>query len=415
MRKDLLNLGDARILAIPSAIGLSHMTRLLLIARELRKREAEVAFAFKEKHRFLEQDGFEVFPVSDVSITDFSGNVFAAYTPQFVEQCVEEELKAIKTFQPDAIVGDLRLTAAISSRLAGIPYISVVNSYMTDYFNPVDVMIPEERSVFKHAIASIIGRGIQAVQKRALATPFRTVARKYGIKNLNPLYDFLKGDLTLIADLPQFCPLENLPANYHYIGPLIWEGAEDSIPDYMEKRNRSRPLVYATTGNTGKEKLIQLVVDAFKEDDSCEVVLTTGAYIQLGGTARTANIHIERFISGSLILRHCVAAIHCGGSGTCYQVISQGIPSVVIPFNNDQKINAWLIKRRRLGIPLSPSGLTGNQVRLAVRKAIQDANIRQSLQRFKELLAGVDGPKSAADEIASFLTLKDGLVSKKTK
>ena len=179
------------ILMLPSAIGLSHLTRLLLIARELRKREAEVAFAFKEKHKFLEQEGFEVFPISDVTITDFSGNVFAAYTPLFVKQCVEEVLEAIKASQPGAIVSDLRLTTAISSRLAGIPYISVVNGYMTDYFNPVDVMIPEERSVFKHAIASIIGRGIQAVQKRALATPFRTVARKYAIKNLNPLYDFL--------------------------------------------------------------------------------------------------------------------------------------------------------------------------------------------------------------------------------
>lgn len=392
-----------RFLMLPSVIGRSHLTRLVLIALELKQRAAEVAFGFKEKNKILEHYEFKVFPVSDVVVTDFSSNVFAAYPPSFIEQCVKDELKVIETFKPDAIVGDFRLTAAISSKVAKIPYISVVNGYITDYFDPVDVMIPKDTRPFDHKVASIASKAIQQVQKRKLAAPFRAVAQKYGLKKLVSLYDFLTGNLNLIADLPEYCPLENLPRNFRYIGLLIWEGLNDTVLDYLKNLSSSKKLIYATTGNTGKETFIQLVIDAFKNDTSYEVVLTTGAFIHPDAVPNISNIHVASFIPGSEILKQSQAVIHCGGNGTTYQAMSQGVPAVVIPFNNDQTINAWLIKRHKVGIPLSTSELTGDQVKLAVNKALADIDMQKNLQHFKEILTKTNGPKSAADEIITFI------------
>lgn len=62
------------------------------------------------------------FPISDVTITDFSSNVFATYTPSVVDQCVEDEQKVIKALQPNVIVGDLRMTATISSRATKVSF-----------------------------------------------------------------------------------------------------------------------------------------------------------------------------------------------------------------------------------------------------------------------------------------------------
>lgn len=392
-----------RFLLLPSAIGRSHLTRLVLIALELERQGAEVAFAFKENSQILEHYQFQVFPVSDAVVTDFSSNVFAAYTPSLIEQCVKDELKVIEAFKPDAIVGDFRLTAAISSKVSGIPYISVVDACMTDYFDPVDVMISKEKRPLEHRIASVAAKAIQASQKRTLAAHFKTVAQQYKLKKLGSLYDFLTGDLTLIADLPEFSPLENLPPNFRYIGPLIWEGLNREVPDYLKKLNNSKQLIYATTGNTGKETFIQLVVDAFKNDTSYEVVLTTGAFIHPDAVPNVSNIHVASFIPGSEILKQSQAIIHCGGHGTTYQALSQGVPAAVIPFNNEQTINAWLIKRHKVGIPLSTSELTGDQVKLAVNKAIADIDMQKNLQHFKERLTKTNGPKSAADEIITFL------------
>jgi UDP:flavonoid glycosyltransferase YjiC (YdhE family) len=52
-------------LMLPSAIGRSHLTRLVLIALELQRQGAKVAFAFKENNQILEHYQFQVFPVSD--------------------------------------------------------------------------------------------------------------------------------------------------------------------------------------------------------------------------------------------------------------------------------------------------------------------------------------------------------------
>lgn len=394
------------ILFLPSAIGLSHLVRLIRIACELHKMNLEIAFAFKEKNKILKHYNFKVFQVTDVTVNDFSSNVFEGFHPALIEQCVEDELSAIREFKPDAIVGDFRHTAAISARIAKIPFISVVNACVTDYFNPVELMIPRKEKPLKHRFASFSGRIIQRAQKRSLALHFRTAAKKYGIKNLDSIDDFLKGDLTLIADLPQFCALKHLPENYKYIGPLIWEGLKSNRSNFSRDLNNSKKLIYATTGNTGKEKLIQLVFDAFKNDRSYELVLTTGEYLNPTALPKASNIRMERFIPGSEILPHCHAAIHCGGSGTTYQVLSHGVPSLVLPFNNDQKINAWLVKRNKVGIAASPENLTGAHVHKLVDLLIHDKNLMEHLEYYQNLLRDPIGPKTAASEIISFLTNK---------
>ncbi|HEY9608800.1 hypothetical protein, partial [Allocoleopsis sp.] len=305
-----INLENIRILAIASAIGRAHLLRLVLIARELRRRGAEVAFAYKEQTEILKDGGFKVFPVAGVVVTDFTDSdrkIYEAFTLSWVEQCVKDELEAIQAFKPDVIIGDLRFTAAISSRISKIPYISIVNGYRTDYFNIVDAMLSKEERPFKDKIASATTKAIQDKQKRDAATNFRLVAKQYGIHNLESMYEFLAGDLTLIADIPQYCPLENLPKNYRYIGPLVWEGLNETVPVYLEALSSSKSLIYATIGNTGGEKLIQLVVDAFQNDDSYEVVLTTGAYINPDKVPKISNIHVEKFIPGSQIMQQSQA------------------------------------------------------------------------------------------------------------
>jgi hypothetical protein len=104
------------------------------------------------------------------------------------------------------MIGSFCLTAGISAKISGIPYISVVNGYMTDCFDPVDVMIPKDKRPFDYKIASIATKAIQGKQKRNMATHFREYAHKHKLKNLVSLYDFLRADLTLIAHLPQFSP-----------------------------------------------------------------------------------------------------------------------------------------------------------------------------------------------------------------
>jgi spore coat polysaccharide biosynthesis predicted glycosyltransferase SpsG len=89
------------ILARPSSIGISHLTRLLLVAQELRDRGAEVVFAFNPTRETLPFDGCRFLPIIDVEIADFRTNVFKGYTRGLIDAIVDDELKAISEVKPN--------------------------------------------------------------------------------------------------------------------------------------------------------------------------------------------------------------------------------------------------------------------------------------------------------------------------
>lgn len=386
-----------RELMIASGVGKAHLARLLLIARALRAQGEEVTFATGGDGSLVANEGFEVFALPEAAVSDFGENVYAGYTRELVADCVREERAVIEATRPDVVVGDFRLTAAISTRLEKVPYVSVVNGYMTTAFDPTDVLLPAGTSRAKRTIASLAGRRLQAAQKHRLAAPFRAVAKSQGLTGLTSLFDFLEGDLTLIADLPEFCPLRNLTDSQRYVGPLVWEPAGDD-GRLLRELNPTRPLIYATTGNTGAQRLVELMLEAFGRDTRYEVVLTTGAYIEPPAGA-PPNVHVTRYACASEILSRAVAAIHCGGNGSTYQALAAGVPAVVVPHTNDQRINAHLIKGLGLGLPLILDKLAGRQLRAAVELVVADKGMRPRLLRFQELMTRARGPEAAAEAI----------------
>jgi MGT family glycosyltransferase len=395
-------LKSTRILAIPSAVGLAHLTRLALIARELAPVGAEVAFAYRDpQNEILKRLDFPVLPVADAVVTDFTANVYAAYEPPLIERCIQDELAAIDAFRPDLVLGDFRLTAAVSTRVAGVPFVSVVDGCMTNYFNPVAVMLSEEAYPTRFKRATFVTRIIQNRQKKSLARYFRQAARRHRVKRLKSLYDFLEGDLTLIADLPRFNPLPGIPDHFRYIGPLIWEGLNPR-PHPSPPIDPNRTLIYATVGNTGQSKFIDLVTQAFGGDGDYQVILTTGAFLDPGDAPSVDNVHVARFIPGSQVIPQAQAVIHCGGSGSTYQALLCGAPTLVIPFAAYQRINAWLTKKNHVGIPLSPVQLTPQRVKESLQQLVADEEVKTNVQRFQESWKKDGGPKVAALRIARF-------------
>jgi len=384
-----------RQLMIASGVGNAHLARLLLIARVLREQGHEVVFATGGDGGLAAGEEFETFELPEAAISDFNDNVYAAYTPALVDRCVREERAVIEAVRPDVVVADFRPTAAISARLAQVPYVSVVNAYLTSAFDPVDVLLAPATAGAKRAFASFAARRVQSSQKRKLAAGLHDVARRHGLARLTSLDDFYVGDVTLIADLPEFCPLRSLPDAHRYVGPLIWEPARD---DLLSELDPTRPLVYATTGNTGPSRLVDLVVDAFGEDGRYEVALTTGPYVDLP-TSPPRNVHAARYARASALLSRAVAVVHGGGNGSTYQGLAAGVPAVVVPYTNDQRINAHLVARRGVGLALALDKLTARQLRAAVELVAADAEMRPRLLHFQELMTSARGPEAAAREI----------------
>ena len=129
--------------------------------------------------------------------------------------------------------------------------------------------------------------------------------------------------------------------------------------------------------------------------------LTTGSYNDPPANP-PPHVHVARYARASEILKRAVAVVHCGGNGTTYQALLAGVPAVVVPCNNDQRINAHLLKRHGLGLALELDKVTGPVLRAATELVVADTKLRPCLLRFQELTTRARGPEAAADEIVTF-------------
>jgi UDP:flavonoid glycosyltransferase YjiC (YdhE family) len=62
-----------------------------------------------------------------------------------------------------------------------------------------------------------------------------------------------------------------------------------------------------------------------------------------------ANVHIERYIPQSQLLRRCDLAVMHGGSNSLLQALDAGLPMVLVPLIADQFYNAQVAQSLRLG------------------------------------------------------------------
>lgn len=396
-----------RILFTPSGIGFAHLGRLLLIAEQLKEHGHQIKFAVSRRHEeLLAQLGYEWSSINEVHLPDrqrFTDNIFDLYTERVIQKCVQDELDVMGEFKPDVIVMDLRPTVSISSRIAGIPCISILNAYLTDHFDVTGLLMNSEAHSLKFKITDLFVRKILAAQKTAIGRRFRQVAKQYGIRDKSSLYEFLAGDLNLIADLKEFAPLVDAPGNFQHIGPVIWEGRESDGAEFLPVKYPNRKSLYVTIGHTGNPKLLELVVTTFGSLEEFHLVITTGPDIDPTFCRGHSNISVHQFVPGSTVMRTSDLVIHCGGNGTTYQCLANGLPAITVPFNNDQRINARLIRRNNVGIPFSIDRLDGERLLHAAEYILGNQTYYEQARRFQRKLQSIDGPKNAAETISQLL------------
>ena len=156
-------------------------------------------------------------------------------------------------------------------------------------------------------------------------------------------------------------------------------GADGQRHEGDQRQPPDKRLLYVTVGNTGDEALLHFAVDTFAGHPSYDVLMTTGAFIDPESIRRAPNITVKRFVPGSMVMERAEAVIHTGG--------------------NDQRINAWLVLRNGVGKPLSPAGLTGQQVFAALRELRQDSAMHSRLAQMKAWIAETDAAGAAAEQI----------------
>jgi UDP:flavonoid glycosyltransferase YjiC (YdhE family) len=393
-----------RVLFVAEAVTLAHVARLVTLAKSLDPLRYDVCLAADNRYRSVLGD--VPFPLRDIGtiakaqFSDALARGAPLYTKKDLIGYVEEDRRLIDAFRPDLVVGDFRLSLNISAALSKVPYSTVTNAYWSPYAL-VDVPVPEI------ALTRVLGvRAAQLVFDvvRPLAFAFHAVplnqARKhYGLPPLP--YDlrqtYTRADYTLYADIPEQVPTRGLPPNHKYIGPVLWSPATP-LPEWWSGLPIDKPLIYVTLGSSGMGELLPTVLKALQTFPAIVVAATAGEAIPetIPGNARVAS-----YLPGQAVASRAALVVCNGGSPTCQQGLVAGRPVLGIADNLDQLLNMETLMRRGLGICLRARRASADTIAAAVRKILDEPEIRTNAERFAVSFARYDAPRLFADHVGT--------------
>jgi UDP:flavonoid glycosyltransferase YjiC (YdhE family) len=361
--------GRPRILFVAEAITLAQVVRLVTLARGLDPARYAVAFASAP----FDPVAFAGTAIEPVPLVTVDRKVALRkvergeriYEKDVLLKYVEAELELFERVKPDLVVGDFRLSLAVSAASAGIPHASLINAYFSPHAVRDGFPVPD------HPIVSLLGakraaeyfpRALPLVFAHFVA-PLDAVRKRYGLPPSGGLLEALSaGDFTLYPDVAELCPTRALPPSHRYLGHVPWSPALP-LPGFLADSAPVRPLVYVTLGSSGRLSALESVLGVLGELDIDVLVATAGRF-ELERVP--ANVHVERFVPGELVARRASFVVTNGGASTSYQALSQGTPVLGVPSNLDQYLAMTAIEKASAGRLVRAGEATPAAIRSAV-------------------------------------------------
>ncbi len=372
-----------RILFCAEAVTLAHVTRPFVLARALDPERYEIHFACADGYDWLlANSDFVRHALHSISPARFMralANGSPLYDLATLEGYVREEQSLLERIRPDVVVGDFRLSLAVSAVKARIPYVALANIHWSP-FARLRYPLPE------HPLARLLGvRVADALFQLARpiafaihAAPMNRLRRRHGLPALGSLQSvYTHGDLTLYCDTPGLVPTESLPAHHRYIGPVLWAPSL-SLPGWWNSLPTDRPIVYVTLGSSGQVERLPEVIATLGGLPVTAIVATAG---RMRPANLPANVFCADYLPGIEAARRAALVICNGGSATAYQALSVGTPVLGLCSNLDQYLTMQCIERHGAGRLLRSGKVTSMKLRSVVEDMLRNPGCREAEAR----------------------------------
>jgi UDP:flavonoid glycosyltransferase YjiC (YdhE family) len=248
-----------------------------------------------------------------------------------------------------------------------------------------------------HASVQVTAAG-SLVRKETVAEPLNDLRADYGLAP-DPELEMLGRHLVLSPFPPSFRdPGFPLPATAHSIrthlaGPATSEVTPRWLDDLTDV-----PTVYFTLGtvfNTESGDLFPRVLNGLRELP-VNLVVTVGPHIDPAEFGpQPANVHIEQYVTQSLLLPRCDIVVSHGGSGSVMGALAHGLPLVLVPMGADQPENAERCAALGVGRVLDAVRVASETVRDTVSDVLEVPSYRDAAERIRDEMAALPGPETA--------------------
>ena len=277
-----------RILCLPYTHTLSHISRPLLIAKELRARGHEIIFAGDgSAARFIKDQGFEVLPLYQIPPDLLFGRIrdgkLKFVLDDELETMIEADKRLFDDVKPDLVLTDGRFSAPISSAIVGVKHAAIVNVSSTEYralpyipfFGWVPGWLLKRGSSLCKGLDRLNLKMEMLVFDNATSI-FNKLSKQYQLSKTVTATNCLTGkDLTLLADIQEYFPTRNLPHNYEYIGPLTWK-SDMGKPSWWPPQRKNKSLVYISMGTTWMGGSFENLYKLFQKHGFVAIITTGG-------------------------------------------------------------------------------------------------------------------------------------------
>lgn len=105
-----------------------------------------------------------------------------------------------------------------------------------------------------------------------------------------------------------------------------------------------------------------------------------------------ANASIVEQFPINMLLPSCSAVIHHGGAGCVMSAVAAGTPQLAVPFESEQQANGVRVADAGAGIYLAAKGVTGEAIRDALLRLLEEPSYTAQAHRLRDELAARPSP-----------------------
>jgi UDP:flavonoid glycosyltransferase YjiC (YdhE family) len=401
-----LRAGKPRVLFFAEAVSLAHVARPHVLAQALARNGYEVLMARDPRYSKLFGDAVyatvDIRSIPSATFFDALARGRPIYSADALRAYVTEDLAVMEEFRPDHVVGDFRLSLAVSAPIIGVPHMAVTNACWSPYaktrFTVPDV--PIVRMLGLRA-ADAVFRAVRPCAFALHARPLNRIRREFGLESLglDLRRVYTHADHTLYADLPQLAPTFDLPANHHYLGPITWSPAM-ALPRWWNDLPRGVPVVYVNLGSTGPRHLLPEVLEALASMPVAVIAATAGQKIP---NRVPGNVFVADYLPGERAATRARLVICNGGSPATQQALTCGVPVLGIASNLDQYANMHCVQQAGAGVLMRSGQATVSQIRSVAATMLEDWSIAAKAAEIRLLTKRFDASARIVELVAQSL------------
>lgn len=380
---------------------LAHIVRLVTLANGMHADGAEVCLATDSRYAgFVGGHPYRVLDLFTLSSERFSRAIATGrpiYDFETLTRYAREELALFARVKPDVVVGDFRLSLAVTARHAGIPYVNLANAY----WSPEAVVrhiVPEYAWVSRLGVrlSSVLFLAFRKLGYALHAAPVDRLRRVYGLEPLGSDFrrHLIDGDATCFADCPTIVPVARLLPTQTFIGPVRWS-PKVPRPAWWEtflRHDDPRPVVYVNLGSSGPCDVLGRVLDALGGMPLRVIAASVG---YRGALRPPANARVAELLPGDDASAAARLVLCNGGSPSSYQALAQGAPVIGLATNMDQFLNMAAFEAAGCGFLVRSGAALAQVLPPLVDRALRE-------QRLRERATGVGKELAAMSPVERF-------------